>query len=248
MQEILASAPLVHLGLLSAIVAVGITLTLLFEYSCLAPFFNSLKGVSNSFHNAPTLIFALFFGYLITGITHDRVSARMAVAAEAGAITSLADAGRFLGKQGDEFRMRLAGYVRLATDDAWQAPANYRAAAGAMSRLQWDVLHGLIPAEEVELRQLISSRLNEASTAHRQLFLLSDYRPTKRKWLAALILGFFAQVALAAVHIGQPRASMLASVIMGLSLGLALSVMASLVDPFKGGIPANMALIAEALE
>lgn len=126
-------------------------------------------------------MFALFFAYLMTGITHDRVSARAAVASEAIAVEELGDTARLLGEGGTALHSRLANYVRLSTGDGWRSASRYRAAVTALSQLQWEVRHGLIPDSEQEIRGLIFLKIEEVGHALRDRFLLAETRPQKRK-------------------------------------------------------------------
>jgi hypothetical protein len=88
----------------------------------------------------------------------------------------------------------------------------------------------------------------EMRSARSEMIAVAYSQTAELKWIAAFVLGVLTQMGVVAVHLGKPRAAVLAMILFGTGMAFMLWVVLMRLDPFAGKNSVSLAPINAAYE
>ena len=210
----------------------------LFEHSPAAGLLGSCQGVNPPVVGVVAMLFALICAFLASEVWQRHAAASAIVLVEASAAHTLLRAASALGAPGAPLHAATRTHLQRIIDEEWPAMHAGRKTMGATDSTQ--KLFDLLLADPALLalpapsRSLLHDALAKLRDARTQRLRLAEASVPTVNWVGLLLLSLLTQAAIAAVHIGQRRAMVLALVIYASGMAVAMSVVAVNDRPFAG--------------
>jgi cobalamin synthase len=235
---------IIHLWMAQSTEAMALTLTGAFGAFALflawlsfaspvTPFVQTLKGVVPPFVGVP----ATLFGLLMTFLSHDvwevNGMAYRALAQEHEQLVTLGALSDNHGVDAAALPRAIRDYVEAVVGLEWKAMENGEESPEAESAL--NTLTRVASSAKIEpafQRVLIETVMKLRSAREQRLAVAAAY-PDDRKWAAVIIIAFITQVSLAVAHLERARPQLLAQAIFGAAAVVAISLVASVVEPYS---------------
>jgi hypothetical protein len=154
--------------------------------------------------------------------------------------------GDAVGEPGRTLRTLVADYGKASAGDDWSSTRQVEAADTKSLAVLREILFGGLTAADAQVRQTAISSVTEIRSAHRDRASLVHSSTTQLKWIAAFFLGILTQMAVVIVHLGKPRASVLATTLFSSAMAFTLWVVLERIEPFAGRNPVSVAPIVTA--
>ena len=216
------------------------------ESSPATPFFKSCSGVVAPYASLLALLFGLFSAFMASEASNHNERARGTVTREADAIRVVFDIGDAAGEPGRTLRTLLADYGKASAGGDWDSTRQAAAAETKSLAMLREIMFGGLAAADAQVRQTAISSVTEIRGAYRERIALAHSNTAELKWLGAFILGILTQMAVVIVHLGKPRASMLATALFSLGMAFTLWVVLQRIEPFTGRYAVSVAPIVTA--
>jgi hypothetical protein len=240
----LEGLPLVHwwlsqktavmtLSLAAAMGGLALFLSWLIFASPAAPRVQNWKGVVPPFVGVPATLFGLLLGFLSQDVWDANRRAYRAVALEREELATLLALDGNHGAGTDDLPKAIRNYIEAVVGLEWKAmeegdeSPEAEAALNALTRAASSA-----KIEPAFQRAVIDTVMKLRSDREQRLAIAGAY-PDDRKWAAVIIIAFFTQIAIATVHLDRPRPQLLAQAIFGAAAIVAISLMASVDEPYS---------------
>jgi hypothetical protein len=247
LHSLLAYPAIFALMLLMFVLATALGLVWLAERSPVAPLLSSCAGVVAAYACLPALLFGLFSAFLANDVVSHHDRAHAAVAREAESIRLIIGITNAAGEPGRILRKGLAEYGRKSISPDWRSEPQVAGVETLTLQMLQEVLFGGLARADAEVRHTAIDAIKEIRSARRDRISVADSTTAKLKWIAAFFLGFLTQIAVVVVHLGKPRAAILAGTIFAVAMAFTLWVILQRLDPFEGRTSVSLAPIAAAL-
>jgi hypothetical protein len=211
----------------------------------------SLQGVAPPFINIIGVLFGLTLAFLAndTWSAHDRAT---------NAVFREADALRSLAALSDALPAPLQGQVRTALADYGQASASEwpllaRRQSSAQVPERADALLRLLAGRDIAsaagdtVQALMLRKVSDIRGERDQRIGLSQTHVNPLKWLGMAFLGLVTLLSLAAVHVENPRAALVAMVLFALAAAPTAAIVLVQGNPFEQPASVSPAPIAAAV-
>lgn len=201
-------------------------------------FLHSIRGVAPPFINIIGTLFALTLAFLAndTWSAHDR--ATNAVYREADSLKAILSLTLELPEaERTAVHGAVADYARSAVEAEWPLLSHRQADPGTAARL--DRLLILVSKKEVgeELGLAVHTRVHvqvgEVRDSRDQRIALSQTHVNPLKWLGMAFLGFVTMLSVAAVHVEQPRAALVAILLFAAAAAPTAAIVLVQGNPFQ---------------
>ncbi|WP_370568533.1 hypothetical protein [Methylocystis sp. Sn-Cys] len=219
------------LTLSGTMIALALFLCWLSFASPLSARMHNWKGVVPPFVGVPATLFGLLMTFLSQDVWDANRRAYSALALEREELMTLMTlSGNGVGA--DDLPAALRNYIESVVALEWKAMENGEPAPEAEAAL--NALTRVVSAAKVEpafQRALIDTVMKLRSAREQRLAIAGAY-PDDRKWAAVIIIAFITQIALAVVHLERAGSQLLAQAIFSAAAIVALSLVASVEEPF----------------
>lgn len=242
-------------GLFAVLIAVYAVTGLLWAWlsyrSPLSTRVRTLTGVVPPFIASIGILFSLLTGFLANDIADRNRLATRAVNAEASAITSVNTLSLAVNSDMEAVRTALWSYAEAVVTDEWpKMAADLHSARtdAALSTLLRKVSDAAVAqaAGQALHNNLLRSVINIRDARADRLSLASD-RTNSLKWATVLLLAMFTQLAIALVHLEQPRPQAAALFVFSLAVVITLGLIAMQEHPFQGALRISSAPLQKAI-
>jgi hypothetical protein len=248
MSTVYAYPYIFSLPFLLIIVGIGLFFVWVAERSPLRPLLQSCTGVVAPFSGLLALLFGLFSAFLANDVSVHAERARVAVAREANAIVVVLSIADALGERGRALKQLTVDFGRKTTSAGWSA-AEPTAEADALGlKMLHEVMFGGLASVDAPVRQTATASIMEMRSARSEMIAVAYSQTAELKWIAAFVLGVLTQMGVVAVHLGKPRAAVLAMILFGTGMAFMLWVVLMRLDPFAGKNSVSLAPINAAYE
>lgn len=248
MSTITAYPYLFSIPFLLIIVGIGLLLVWVAERSPAAPLLKSCAGVVAPFASLLALLFGLFSAFLANDVLVHAERARAAVTREAEAIRVILSVADALGEHGRVLRQLVVDLGNTSTGNDWRTAPQMAAAETQSLKVLREVLFGGLAAADTQVRSAAIQSIMELRAARRDRNSAAESNTGQQKWIAAFVLGVLTQMAVAVVHLGKPRAAVLAITLFSVGMAFMLWVVLERLDPFGGKRPISLAPIEAAYQ
>jgi hypothetical protein len=215
--------------------ATGSLLVWLSFRSRLSKRIQSFKGVVAPFFVSVAVIFGLLVGFLAGDIWERNKQASRVVLNESDTLVALYSMSVASGSDDKALRTAIRSYVRAVVDDEWPRLAVQERSAradAALNALLQEVARPATSRDAVVQRTMLDMVLR-IRAAHEDRIVLSGDRTMVTKWVAVLLLALITQLAIAAVHLENPRPQVAALFIFTLAAGSVLGLLGMHEAPFE---------------
>jgi hypothetical protein len=111
-----------------------------------------------------------------------------------------------------------------------------------------DVLFGALATADAPVRQAATASIMEMRAARSEMTAVAHSRTSTMKWIAVFVLGILTMMGVVVIHLGKPRATVLAVVLFAFGMAFMLWVVLMRLDPFGGRNSVSLAPIGAAYE
>jgi hypothetical protein len=245
--------PVIAVVVLAATAATVAVVYLLTKRLATGSWGDAIRAVSPSLLPPLGIVFALIVGFLAAGVWGDADNAKDAVSSEASALRSVV-------LLSDEFppatAAQLRGLVRQHIDHAvkveWPQMRKQNASLAAISAPLRQAQHVALqfqpsnPGTVDAQRELVSS-VQDALDARRQRIIVSDSHVNAVKWIGLLALATVMLVAIACVHIANPRGALVAMSLFATAVAVVVIMLVAEDEPFTGHLGQSPALLQQVI-
>jgi len=201
--------------------------------SALAPTIQHAAGVIPPLVNIGATLFGLMLTFLSQDIWEANRAAYHSLGEEHATLVTMLALDETPGGENRALRDAIRAYVDAVVNKEWKTMEDGRSAPEAEAALNSLTLIASEATVEPRLAQAIfETAMKLRAAREKRLAIASDY-PDDRKWLAVLLLAFFTQISLAATHLEKIRAQLLAQLVFGAGAVTAISLVASVEQPFS---------------
>jgi len=226
-----ATLALLYYG--AAVVLVGLT-----SMPRLARRLKPFDGVVAPFFSSVAILFGLLTGFLANDVGDRNRQAVRAVQTEAGELRNVHALSVASASDMAAIRIALKAFITSEVNEEW--PAMLNGERSPRTRAAYDDL--LREISDPTITRDASSTVHaallaatvRAGTARNDRLSLSTDHTNDLKWTSVLLLGLITQLALCLVHLGKPRAMLLALSVFGSGAIVALGLIALQEHPFEG--------------
>lgn len=226
------TTPVMALTLSGSMIALALFLCWLSFASPLSTHMHNWKGVVPPFVGVPATLFGLLMTFLSQDVWDANRRAYSAVALEREQLMTLITLDGDHGVGADDLPKAVRNYIESVVALEWKAMENGKEAPEAEAAL--NALTRAASTAKVEpafQRALIDTVMKLRSAREQRLAIAGAY-PDDRKWAAVILIAFLTQIALAVVHLERAGAQLLAQAIFSAAAIVALSLVASVEEPF----------------
>jgi len=198
-----------------------------------APVIQHAAGVVPPFVNIGATLFGLMLTFLAQDIWEANRQAKRGLGVEHEQLVTMLALDETPGGADENLRTAVRNYVQAVVTYEWPSMENGLGAPEAETAL--DDLTRLAAEAPVEPRlaqAVFDTAMKLRAARERRLGIANDF-PDDRKWLAVILLGLFTQMSLAATHLDRIRAQLLAQLVFGAGAVTAISLIASIEQPFS---------------
>lgn len=206
------------------------------------------KGVVPPFVGVPATLFGLLMTFLSQDVWDANRRAYSAVTLEREQLVTLMTLDGNLGVGADDLSKAVRNYIESVVALEWKAMENGEEAPEAEAAL--NALTRVVSTAKVEpafQRALIDTVMKLRSAREQRLAIAGAF-PDDRKWAAVIIIALITQIALAVVHLERAGAQLLAQAIFGAAAIVAISLVASVEEPFAPPKGVNSQPLEQLLE
>lgn len=220
------------LTLTAAMTALALSLCWLSFASPLAPLARSWKGVVPPFVGVPATLFGLLMTFLSQDVWDANRQAYRALALERehlATLVTLTDTG---GPGAAELPPSIRAYVEAVVGLEWKTMEDGEKSPETEAAL--NMLTRAASAAKVEpaFRQVLIDTVMKLRSAREQRLAVAGAFPDDRKWTAVIVIALITQISLAAVHLDRARPQLLAQAIFVTAAVVAISLVASVDEPY----------------
>ncbi len=226
------STEVMALTLAAAFAAVALFLCWLSFKSPFTPFVQSLKGVVPPFVGVP----ATLFGLLMTFLSHDvwevNGMAYRALAQEREQLVTLGALSENHGVDAANLPHAVRDYVEAVVGLEWKTMETGEESPEAEAAL--NTLTRAASSAKIDppyQRVLVDTVMKLRSAREQRLAVAAAY-PDDRKWAAVILIAFISQASLAVAHLERARPQLLAQAIFAAAAVVAISLVASVAEPY----------------
>lgn len=231
---------------LLVVIAVGLFLVWVAEKSPAGPLLQSCAGVVTPFASLLALLFGLFGAFLANDVSIHADRARAAVTREANAMAVVLGIADGLGERGRTLRQLAIDFARRSTGPDWRSTRQSQEADALGLKMLHEVLFGEMAEADSPVRQTATSSIMEMRAARSDMTAIAHSQTGWLKWQAVFILGILTQMGVVVVHLGKPRAMVLAVTLFAMGMAFMLWVVLLRLDPFAGKNATSLAPISAA--
>ena len=109
-------------------------------------------------------------------------------------------------------------------------------------------MFGGLAGADAQVRSVALQSITEIRAARRDRNSVAESNTAQLKWIAVFVLGVLTQMAVVVVHMGKPRATVLAITLFGVGMAFMLWVVLERLDPFGGKYPVSLTPIKAAYQ
>ncbi len=226
------STEFMALTLTGAFAAFALFLCWLTFASPVTPFVQTLKGVVPPFVGVP----ATLFGLLMTFLSHDvwevNGMAYRALAQEREQLVTLAALSDNHGINSTELPRAIGQYVEAVVGLEWKTMENGEESPEAESALNTLTRAASSAKIEPAFQRVLVDTVMKLRSAREQRLAVAAAYPDDRKWAAVIIIAFISQLSLAVAHLDRARPQLLAQAIFAAAAIVAISLVASVAEPY----------------
>ncbi len=235
MLEFISTYPIIF-GPLFVLFVVGLGGLIVWtaETSPLAPFFQRRSGIVAPYGNIPAVLFGLVIAFTMQDIWTGHTRAETAVAREADAIRIIRTIVRALGDRGAELDRLVVDYATATAGDDWRSPSRSDAADAMLRQMLNQSLFGPVAQAGPQGQRAVLDAVADIRASRRERLAVGGSHKTGMKWVAAFLLGIVTQIAVAFVHLGKPRTSMMAVTLFSIAMGFITWITLVRIDVFAG--------------
>ncbi len=196
------------------------------------PLLQSCKGVVPPFVGVPATLFGLLMTFLSQDVWEANRQAYRALALEREQLVTLSALSENHGVDPRELPRAIRSYIEATVGLEWkemEKGAESPEAEAALNTLTRAASSARI--EPAFQRALIDSVMKLRSAREQRLAVAAAF-PDDRKWAAVIIIAFITQISLAVTHLERARPQLLAQTIFGAAAVVAISLVASVVEPY----------------
>lgn len=231
-----------------AMAALALFLCWLSFASPIAPRMQNWKGVVPPFVGVPATLFAFLMTFLSQDVWDANRRAYQAFALEREQLVTLLALTENRGAEAGELPKAIRNYIESVVGPEWKAMENgeespvAEAALIALTRAAGDA------KMESAFQRIMVDAVMKLRSAREQRLAIAGAYPDDRKWAAVIVIAFITQIALAAVHLDRAKPQLLAQAIFAAAAIVAISLEASVEEPYappKGISPEPLAQLLE---
>ncbi len=226
------STPVMALTLTGAFALFALLLCWLSFASPLTPLVQGCRGVAPPFVGVPATLFGLLMTFLSQDVWDANRQAYRARAVEREQLVTLAALSDNHGMDRSELPRALRSYIEATVGLEWKTMEEGKDSPEAESAL--NTLTRAASSAKIEpafQRVLIDSVMKLRSAREQRLAIAAAF-PDDRKWASVIIIAFITQASLAVVHLERARPQLLAQAIFGAAAVVAITLVASVVEPY----------------
>jgi hypothetical protein len=248
MSTIIAHPLIFSVPFLLFVVGVGLLLVWIAEKSPAAPLLKSCAGVVAPYSSLLALLFGLFAAFMANDVYVHAERARTSVTREAEAIRLVLHIADALGERGRVLRRSVVDYGKASTGDDWRSASRIAEAEVLSLSVLREIMFGGLATADPQVRNIAANSIMEIRAVRRDRIAVANSKTGELKWIGAFILGVLVQMAVVVVHLGKPRAMVLAVTLFAVGMAFALWVVLVRLDPFVGRNPVSLAPIKAAYQ
>ena len=233
---------------LLSIVGIALSLVWIAEKSPLAPLLSTCSGVVAPMATLLALLFGLFTAFLANDVSVHAERARSAVARQASAIAVVLSTADALAERGQTLKRLAVEYGQRTSGSDWPSDRRTAEADALGLRMLHEVMFGGLATVDLAVRQIATGAINEMRSARAEMVAVAHSRTSWLKWIAAFVFGILTQIGVVIVHLGKPRAAVLAVTLFSVGMAFMLWVVLMRLDPFDGKNPVSVTPISAAYE
>ncbi len=219
-------------------------------HSRLSTRIQSFKGLVAPFFVSTATIFGLLVGFLSSDIWERNKQAARVVLEETEELLGLYSVSTATGSSNERLRSAIRNYVIAVVEDEWPKLAVQKRSAradAALDALLREVTSPGAVKDPVVERTMVDFVL-KVRAAHEDRIALSNDRTMGTKWAAVLLLALITQIAIAAVHLENPRPQFAALIIFTVAAVSILGLLAVHEAPFEPPVFVPPGPIADVLK
>jgi Protein of unknown function (DUF4239) len=199
------------------------------------------------------IIFGLLVGFIAVQVWNDFDRAKVAVASEASALRGvILFANSFPEEEKSRLRSLINRHIQEAVQQEWPAMAEQRATLATLPMTLMEALQvtlTLKPADDTQRtaqREMVNA-LERAMEARRQRIVVSQSSISSVKWVAILLQGMCALIAIAMVHSDNRLACAIALTLFATGIAISVLMIATYTRPFTGDISVGPDLLQQVI-
>jgi hypothetical protein len=248
MSAIVGYPIILGVAFMLAIVGIGFALVWIAEKSPARHLLHSCAGVAAPMSGLLALLFGLFAAFLANDVSVHSDRARAAVTREASAIAVVLDIADALGERGRPLMRMAVAFGQRTTSDDWRSASRTAEADALGLKMLREVMFGGLAGVDTPVRQTALSSIMAMRAARGEMVAVEHSQTSALKWIAALVLGIFTQMAVIITHLSRPRAASLAVTLFSCGMAFMLWVVLMRIDPFTGRNSVSLTPIDAAYE
>lgn len=230
------------------VVGIGLLLVWIAEKSPVRSLLQSCAGVVAPVATLLALMFGLFGAFLANDVSIHAERARAAVTREANAIAVVLGIADASAERGQTLTKLAVDYGRRSTGGDWNSPRQTAEAEAQGLRMLHEIMFGAFAAADPLVRQAALASVMEMRAARSEMVAVAHSQTSRQKWIAAFVFGVLTQMGVVAVHLGRPRAAILAVSLFGVGMAFMLWVVLMRLDPYTGRNNVSLTPISAAYE
>jgi hypothetical protein len=228
------------------VIAIGLLLVWIAEKSPARALLQKSAGVVAPFSNLLALLFGLFAAFLANDVSIHADRAHAAVTREANAVAVVLSIADGLGERGRTLKQLAIDYGRHSIGPQWRSLQQTARADALGLKMLHEVLFGGLAGADMPVRQAASTAIMDLRAARSEMTAIAHSRTGWLKWQAVFIFGILTQIGVVVVHLGKPRAMVLATILFAVGMAFMLWVVLIRLDPFAGKNAVSLAPIGAA--
>lgn len=220
------------LTLIAAMTTLALFLCWLAFASPLAPSMQNWKGVVPPFVGVPATLFGLLMTFLSQDVWDANRRAYRAVALEREQLVTLMALDGNHGADASDLPKAIRNYIESVVGLEWKTMQNGEEAPEAEAALNALTRAASTARVEPAFQRALVDTVMKLRSAREQRLAIAGAYPDDRKWAAVILIAFITQIAIAVVHLERARSQLLAQAIFSAAAIVAISLVASVEEPF----------------
>jgi Protein of unknown function (DUF4239) len=199
------------------------------------------------------IIFGLLVGFVAVQAWNDFDRAKIAVSNEASALRAIVLLAEHLpDEQKSRLRALVNSHIEEAVQQEWPAMAAQRATLETLPQALVQCLQVTLNLKPADESQAIAQReivdfLGKAAEARRQRIVISQSSVSTVKWVAILLMGLCALIAIAMVHSDNRLTCAIALTLFATGIAMSVLMIATYTRPFTGDISVGPELLQQVI-